>query len=347
MSENLFEQVISTENLFSAWDQFKKGKRGKEDVMRFEHDVEVHLFKLHSELKSKTYRHGGYSGFFIYDPKLRHVHKANVRDRVLHHAVFTVLNRVFEPTFIPTSFSCRIGKGTHKGFEWVENALCKESRNYTKACYALKCDVKKFFDTVDHHILLSILSKRVRDPHLVWLLREIIDSYESERSNLFSAKGVPIGNLTSQIFANIYMGEFDQFMKQTLRVNRYARYTDDFIVISTDRAYLESLIEPMKEFLKKKLALELHPDKVTIRRVTQGIDFLGYVSLPHYRLMRRRTKRRIVWKLKGRIREFKSGLISREVLDQSFKSYLGVLSHADAHDFSERLKNQYWLWVNQ
>jgi RNA-directed DNA polymerase len=347
MSVDLFEQIISPENLFIAWDEFKRGKGSKPDVIAFEQDIERNIFDLSSDLREITYRHGPYSGFFICDPKLRHVHKALVRDRVVHHAVFKVLTSLFEPTFIETSFSCRIGKGSHKGFNWLEDALRAESHNYTKTCYALKCDVRKFFDTVDHHILLSMLRRRVRDKYLFHLIEEIVGSYESGRSDLFSKKGVPIGNLTSQIFANIYMGEFDQFVKQTLRVKRYARYTDDFVIVSTDRAYLESLVEPMKRFVKEKLALELHPDKVTIKRNSQGIDFLGYVSLPHYRLMRRRTKRRIIWKLKGRIREFKSGFISREVLDQSFQSYLGVLSHADAHDFSERLKNQYWLWVNQ
>ena len=347
MRNKLFEQIIDAENLFVAWDEFKQGKRSKPDVMAFERDIESNLFELLADVRNGTYKHGAYTGFFIFDPKLRHVHKATVRDRVVHHAVFKVLTSIFEPTFISTSFSCRIGKGSHKGFEWLESALRQESQNYTKPCYALKCDVRKFFDSVDHIVLLSILRKRIRDKEFFRLLEEIIGSYESGRSDLFSKKGVPIGNLTSQIFANIYMGEFDQFMKQTLKVKRYGRYTDDFVIVSRDKAYLESLIEPIKQFLGEKLKLDLHPDKVTIRRNSQGIDFLGYVSLPGFRLMRDRTKRRIIHKLKGRIHEFKSGFISREVLDQSFRSYLGVFSHVDTYDFSERLKNQYWLWVNQ
>ncbi len=161
--KNLFNLIITPENLFQSWDEFKRGKNKKDDVLEFEKNLEQHIFQLHRELRDKTYRHSHYVGFRICDPKLRHIHKATVRDRVLHHAVFNILNRVFEPTFIPTSFSCRIGKGTHKGVRSVAKMLRKESSNNTKHCYALKCDIKKFFDTVDHTILRSILRKKITD----------------------------------------------------------------------------------------------------------------------------------------------------------------------------------------
>jgi len=173
----LFETVISPEALFAAWEEFRKGKGSKADVLLFERDLEQHIFQLHYDLKEKVYRHGPYTGFYISDPKLRHIHKATVRDRVVHHAVFTVLSKIFEPTFINDSFSCRVGKGTHKGVARVQQMIRSVSKNETYACYALKCDVKKFFDSVDHAILLNILQRRITDADLLWPLEEVIESY--------------------------------------------------------------------------------------------------------------------------------------------------------------------------
>jgi RNA-directed DNA polymerase len=175
---NLYELITSTENLFEAWDVFKRGKRNKPDVAAFEKNLEPEMFKLARELRAKTYRHGTYYGFWIRDPKVRHIHKALVRDRVLHHAIFKVLNPIFEPTFIPTSFSCRIGKGTHKGVVYLAESLRAASKNTTRPCFVLKCDVRKFFDTVDQRILLEILRKKISDQDTLILLENIINSYE-------------------------------------------------------------------------------------------------------------------------------------------------------------------------
>ena len=177
--KNLFEQIISTGNLFIAWERFKKGKRNKRDVAKFEFDLERNIFKLHRDLKEKKYKHGPYFGFYIRDPKVRHIHKATVRDRIVHHAVFRVLNFLFEPMFISTCFSCRIGKGNHKGVLVVEKILRKASQNYTQPCYVLKCDIKKFFDSVDHTTLIKIIECRIKDENVRWLIREIIRSYSS------------------------------------------------------------------------------------------------------------------------------------------------------------------------
>jgi RNA-directed DNA polymerase len=176
---DLFGKIISIENLFTAWETFKSDKKNKPDVIEFERHIEKNLFQLHRDLKNKTYRHGCYYGFYITDPKQRHIHKAEVRDRVLHHAIFSVLNPIFEETFIQTSFSCRIGFGTHKGVDVLERKARSVSRNGTADCFVLKCDIKKFFDSVDHAILLDILGKRIKDENAMWLLRCIIESYES------------------------------------------------------------------------------------------------------------------------------------------------------------------------
>lgn len=348
---NLFSEVISPEGLFRAWEEFRKGKGSKADVLLFERDLEPNIFQLHRELKEKTYRHGPYKGFYISDPKLRHIHKATVRDRVVHHAVFIVLNRIFEPMFIADSFSCRVGKGTHMGVIRVQQMIRQVSKNETYACYVLKCDVKKFFDTVDHEILLDILRRRIEDLDLLWLFEEVIESYgtviqrERERERDDGArKGVPIGNLTSQIFANIYMNEFDQFVKHELRVQHYARYTDDFVIIATSQSYLETLMPRIEAFLGNHLRLSLHPNKVTIQTCHRGLDFLGYVIFPHHRLLRPRTRRRMFHKLRERIGEYNHGLRVTSSLQQVLQSYLGTLSHANTYTLTQKLKNFFWYW---
>jgi retron-type reverse transcriptase len=175
--KDLYGRITSTENLFEAWDIFKRDKRNRLDVQAFEKNVEPEIFKLARELRAKKYRHGPYRGFWIRDPKLRRIHKATVRDRVLHHALFQVLNPIFEPTFIPTSFSCRVGKGTHKGVTYLASALRAVSKNNTGHCFVLKCDVRKFFDSIDHSILHSLLRKKIVDQDTMNLLEEIIESY--------------------------------------------------------------------------------------------------------------------------------------------------------------------------
>ena len=340
--KNLYPLIISAENLFAAWEVFKSDKRNKPDVAEFEQKVEQHIFQLCRDLRDKTYKHGPYYGFWVHDPKRRHIHKATVRDRVLHHAIFRIINPVFEPTFIPTSFSCRVGKGTHKGVESVRDMLRAESKNGAKQCWVLKCDIRKFFDSVDHSVLLGTLEQKVVDPDVRWLLREIIGSYASASAG-GGSKGIPIGNLTSQLFANVYLNEFDQFIKHSLKIKKYARYTDDFVIISHNKSYLEKIVPQLESFLSEKLKLTLHPDKVNIRKYRQGADFLGYVVLPHHIAVRTRTKKRMFRKIAERVAAYQSGTISKASMEGALSSYLGVLSHANAHELTERFRNQFWI----
>ncbi|MDD5041533.1 MAG: reverse transcriptase domain-containing protein [Candidatus Peribacteraceae bacterium] len=340
---SLFEQIISAENLFAAWEEFRRGKQNRKDVQEFERELEQNLFQLHRELAAGTYRHRPYSAFTICDPKQRRIHKATVRDRILHHAVFSVLNPIFEPTFIAHSFSCRVGKGTHRAVNALDQMLRSVSRNTTRPCFVLKCDVHQFFASVDHDILLHILAKRIKDEKTVTLLREIIRSFVADIPTSSVRTGIPIGNLTSQLFANIYLNEFDQFIKNTLRIKRYARYTDDFVIVAGSRKELEAMLVSIRSFLKERLHLALHPHKVTIRKYGQGIDFLGYVLLPHHRVLRPKAKRRMVRRLKERIENCKTGRLPPESVEQSLQSYLGVLSHADCFRLSQDLQNQYWF----
>lgn len=345
--KNLYRNIIHIEQLFYAWDTFIIGKRKRRDVAKFEWDLERNIFDLHQDLTNKTYRHDSYFSFYITDPKQRHIHKATVRDRVVHHAVFQVLNALLEPSFIAYSFSCRVGKGVHKGVNAVAKMARKVSKNFTGPCFALKCDVRKFFDSIDHNILLKILREKITDTETMALLENIIESYISEQSNLFERRGIPIGNLTSQLFANVYMNEFDQFIKHELRVKHYARYTDDFVILSDDRQYLVNLLPVIEQTLKERLSLTLHPGKIHLTTLLQGIDFLGYVIRPHHHLIRTVTKRRMIRKLKVKIAEHEEEKISAEELVQTLNSYLGVLSHAEAHHLSDDLSNETLLSIHE
>jgi len=341
--ESIFERIVSPENLFAAWDEFSKGKQARGDVRTFAWRLEQNIFALHRALVSGAYRHGPYSAFTICDPKQRRIHKAMVRDRIVHHAVFAVLNPLFEPSFIAQSFSCRVGKGTHRAVDALERMLRKVSRNGTGPCFALKCDVLQFFASVDHAVLLEILRRRISDERAVALLTEIVDSFAGEHQT----KGVPIGNLTSQLFANIYLNEFDQFMKHELKIKPFIRYTDDFVVVSESEEFLRCLVQPVENFLRERLRLTLHPHKVTIRKYRQGIDFLGYVLLPHCRVVRTKTKRRMLRKLKSRVVECLAGARPWESVEASLQSYLGVLSHASTYRLTQYFVNQYWFWLTR
>lgn len=346
MYNNIFENIVSPECLFLAWTNFVKDKKNKPDVMRFGWKLEENVFQLSRELKHQQYKHGKYTSFYVTDPKQRHIHKAEVRDRVLHHAVVSILTPIFEPTFISNSFSCQQGKGTHKGVLAVERMARKVSKNSTRPCYALKCDVKKFFDSVNHNVLLGILSKRVKDENVMWLMHEIVGSFISSYSNLFEKRGIPIGNLTSQLFANIYMNEFDQFVKQKLKIKYYARYTDDFIILSDNFDYLENLLKPISRFLIDELKIEPHPKKTSIRKFNQGIDFLGYIIFPHHRLLRTRTRKRIERGLHRRLLQYNDCQLERESLEQLLNSYWGVFCHCNAYIVSEKLINHAWFVAN-
>ncbi|MCX6722073.1 MAG: reverse transcriptase/maturase family protein [Candidatus Staskawiczbacteria bacterium] len=345
--KNLFNEIISAENLFSAWDKFKNGKRNKRDVQLFEWNLEENIFKLQRDLKNKMYKHGDYHSFNIKDPKPRNIHKAQVRDRILHHAVFKILNPIFEAGFCSASFSCRVGYGTHKGVEYLQNILRKASKNGEVPCFALKCDIKKFFDTMDHNVLLNILKRKIKDDDTAWLLDNIISSFFSNYSVLGINKGVPIGNLTSQLFANIYLNELDKFMKQKLKVKYYIRYTDDFLVISGGKEYLENIIPRIADFLEDNLLLKIHGEKTKIQKTCQGVDFLGYVVFQKYKLVRTKTKKRIMKKFEARMHRYNQGFISKNSLLQSLQSYLGFLSHAKTYKIQCYFKNRFWFWLNE
>ncbi|MFH1744800.1 MAG: reverse transcriptase/maturase family protein [bacterium] len=291
--------------------------------------MEDNLFQIHNELKNKIYHPLSYQSFYVSDPKLRHIHKAPIRDRVVHQAVYRVLYHIFDKHFIFDSFSCRNKKGTHRAVKRLSRFCKRESKNYQENIYCLKCDIKKFFDNIDHGIFRTLI-KRKLDQEDVWIIDKIIDSFQANQN-----KGLPLGNVTSQLFANIYLNEFDQFIKRKLKVKYYLRYTDDFVIVNNNQNYLKNLVKSINKFLEYKLALQLHPEKQEIRKFRHGIDFLGYVVLPHYTVLRTKTKRRMFKKIKLNKEKLKQGMMTKKSFDQSLQSYCGILKHCEGYKLRE------------
>ena len=329
---SLFNHVISLENLFEALKEFKSGKTGKLEIQEFAFNLEDNIFKLHTELKEKIWKPDPYIAFYVRDPKLRHIHKATVRDRVFNQALFRILYQIFDKGFISDSYSCRKEKGTHRGVLKLESYIRKISRNYTKRSFALKCDVRKFFDNIDHEILSDLIKKRITDPDILSLIRMILGSFETK-----PGVGLPLGNVTSQFFANVYLNELDQFAKHGIKTKYYLRYCDDFIILGTDRELLRKYVQSIDVFLCDKLHLFLHPHKIIIRKCNQGIDFLGYVVLPEHIVLRTKTKKRILKKFRLLQARFDRNLITLKTFDSTKHSYLGMLTHCDGYKIKQKL----------
>lgn len=225
-----FEDIVSIGNLLGAWEEFRSGKRNRKDVQEFELDLMGNIILLHNNLVTKTYKHSPYAAFRIFDPKQRDIHKATVRDRLLHRAVYRVLYPIFSKTFIADSYSCQLGKGTHKAINRFRTFTSKVSKNHTKTAWVLKCDIKKFFASIDQNILLGIIKDYIPDEDIKWLISRIVYSFYSTEPG----KGLPLGNLTSQLLVNIYMNKFDQFVKHNLKAKYYIRYADDFVILNKD-----------------------------------------------------------------------------------------------------------------
>ncbi|MDP2736468.1 MAG: reverse transcriptase/maturase family protein [bacterium] len=329
-----FNDIVSLENLLEAWKEFINGKRNKKDVQEFSLRLMDNIFSLHSDLINHTYNHGGYQAFKINDPKPRDIHKASVRDRLLHHAIYRILYPFFDKTFIADSYSCRVNKGTHRAVNKFREFARQASKNHTRTCWALKCDIRKFFANIDHDILLNILKEYIPDENIILLLKNVIGSFSSEKER---AVGLPLGNLTSQLFVNIYMNKFDQFVKHKLKAKYYIRYADDFIIFSENKKWLEEQVLLIKEFLRQELKLELHPDKIFIKTITSGVDFLGMVNFSDYRVLRTKTKRRMFNKINGRYNELQNKIISEESFNQSLQSYLGMLKHCRGYKIEKEI----------
>lgn len=312
-----FKDIISVENLLEAWQEFLCGKRNKPDVQQFYLRLMDNIFDLRHQLADNIYKHGGYKEFKINDPKPRTIHKAAVRDRLMHHAVYRKIYPFFDKKFIPDSYSCRDIKGTHKALSQFRKYARAVSNNGKKQCWILKCDIRKFFASIDQQTLIMILQKHINDARTINLLREIILS--------FKPNGLPLGNLTSQIFANVYLNELDQFVKHKLKAKYYIRYADDFVILTENKKLLENVLQEIGIFLKNRLKLELHPDKIFIKTIHSGVDFLGWVNFADCLILRASTKKRMFNRL------------DEDFSEESLNSYLGLLSHGNAKKLKSKI----------
>ncbi|MFA6385374.1 MAG: reverse transcriptase/maturase family protein [Candidatus Paceibacterota bacterium] len=317
-----YNNIISIENLLMTWERFLRGKRKKKDVIIFQSKLSDNINDLYNLLQTRTYIHGEYSAFNVSDPKPRNIHKATVRDRLLHHLIYKELYPYFDTRFIYDSYSCRKNKGTHKALDRFRFFARKVSKNNTRTCYVLKGDIKKFFASINHDVLRSILGRHIENKEILWLINQVIKSFHTTNEGI----GLPLGNLTSQLLVNIYMHEFDMFVKQELRVKYYIRYADDFAIFSDSNKYLEELLPKMEIFLNEKMKLKLHENKVYIKTYASGVDFLGWIHFPYHRQIRTSTKRKIIRKLKGYPKP------------ETINSYHGLLGHGNTYKLRKKVK---------
>jgi len=321
----------------------KKNKRFKEGVGEFETNLEEELFKIQKEINSKRYSPKPIRRFIIRDPKSRVIHASDFRDRVVHHALVNILQPIFESTFIHDSFANQKNKGTHKALERFDKFKRKVSKNgklienarYSNQVsgYVFKADIKHYFSTVDHEILLNIIQRKIKDDKVIWLIKKILDNRVSE----VKGKGMPLGNLTSQFFANIYLNELDQFVKHALRAKYYIRYVDDFILMDRSKKILENHMNQINDFLQEKLKLELHPDKSKIFPIYHGTPFLGFRVFYHHRLLKKSNIRNFRRRLK-RFRMLKEkDLISQEKIQKSINGWMAYAQWGDTYKLRKKL----------
>lgn len=345
--KNLYPKIYDFNNLHSAYLNARKGKRFRDDVLKFSSNVEENLIDIQNELIWKTYQVGKYKQFVITDPKERLIMALSFRDRVVQWAIYRQLYPIFDKKFIYDSYGCRNGKGTLAAVKRLQYWLKQVDRKADKYYY-LKLDISKFFYSVNHEILIKILRKTISDNDTIDLLKTIISSEndvglpEGFISDVFPAdeageiSGLPIGNLTSQMFANIYLNELDQFCKHTLKTHYYIRYMDDIIILHQDKKHLNKLKAEIERFVNTRLGLRLN-NKTAIRPIDMGIEFVGYrVWSTHIKI-----RKKSVIKMKQRLNEVKylysKGLIDFDEVRATTASYFGLMKHCNSYNLRKKL----------
>ncbi len=332
--KQLYETIYGFPNLLEAACKARRGKRHEPPVAAFHHRLETELLTLERELREQTYQPGAYRTFTIHDTKPRLISAAPFRDRVVHHALCNIIEPLFEPTFIYDSYACRVGKGSHA-------AVNRLTAFMQRADYVLKCDIRKYFPSIDHEILKGLLRRKIGCERTLWLLDTIIDASnpQDEVTDYFPGddlltpltrrRGLPIGNQTSQFFANVYLNPLDHFLKETRGCRYLIRYADDFVVLGDDRTVLWETKAAIDDFIATRLRLRIPSQKHFVCPVTVGIDFLGYRVFPTHRLIRRSSGVRFARRLVKMQQEYSIGQITREGVRQRIASWIGHASHAD------------------
>ncbi|MEA2057043.1 MAG: reverse transcriptase/maturase family protein [Patescibacteria group bacterium] len=351
---NIFNIVASFESLDAAYRRARLGKQGKPKICEFDFYLETKLSKLEYQLKTNQYQPSAYTHFKIHEPKLRQVSAPAFRDRVVHHSLVAQIEPLFDKQFIYDSYACRKNKGTHLGAKRVKKFLMGARTKYGKnqPIYALQADIKQFFKSIDWNILLQLIHKTITCQQTYDLIEKIITSYkpvtpQSAQLNLFDQShhhlvtgtrvGLPIGNLTSQLFANVYLNQLDHFVKDRLREKYYARYMDDFLIIDPDKEHLLSLQSKLKKFLQEKLKLKLHPKKITIKHAKNGIPFVGYRIFYDHTLIRGDTLRRMQKNYRNKTRAYHDGKITLEKLRATESALYGHFNHADTYGLEQKM----------
>lgn len=335
--KNLFPVICDFENLYQAFRRARKGKRTQPNVAAFETNLEENLVTLRQELLNGTYWPGHYTHFTLYDSKPRRISAAPFRDRVVHHALVRVIEPIWESRFIDDSYACRVGKGTHAALDRCTGF----ARRYP---YVFQGDIVQCFPSIDHAILEGLLARRIADPPTLELCRRIIASgvdihravYQmqwfpgDDLLAVFRPRGLPIGNQTSQFWANVYLHELDCFVKQSLRCPAYLRYVDDLLLFAADKPTLHRWQQEIQTFLQS-LRLTIHARKSRVYPVTAGIPFLGFIVYPDHRRLRRSAGLAFARRFRRRVQAYAAGRLSRERLHCSVQGWLGHVRHGDTY----------------
>lgn len=339
---NLYPQIYTFDNLLSAYKKARKGKRNNPTVAKFEVNMEYELLQLQKELQTETYQPGSYTTFMIYDPKKRMISAAPFRDRVVHHALCNIIEPLFEPTFIFDTYANRKGKGTH-------TAIIRCQQYLRKYDYVLKADIRKYFPSIDHQLLKQAIRRKLKCPATLRLIETIIDNSNPQEivpdyfpqddlfSNIKRRKGLPMGNLTSQFFANLYLSKFDHFVKEKLQVKGYIRYVDDFVLFHNDKKELAAIKDAITLFLQKEARLYVHPNKTQISPSSKGITFLGQRIFKTHRRLNRNNVVRFYRRLEKRLRDYKAGILTPEKLGCQLNSWKGHALYADTWNLRQKI----------
>ncbi len=331
---NLWKKIIDFENIFLAFKEARKGKRYKNEVLEFSNDLESNLISIQNELIWDKWKPGRWREFFVYDPKKRLIQAPPFKDRVVHHALVRIIEPLFERKFIYDSYACRAGKGTHKAMKRCVKFLRIIKRNHGKV-YVLKADISKYFPSINRYILTQIIQRAIRCKKTLKLIEKIIN-IDNE------PKGIPIGALTSQLFANIYLDKLDHFVKDFLGVKYYIRYMDDFVILFHDKNYLKELYIEINNFLELELNLKLNP-KTNIFSYKQGINFCGYRIWPTHILPRKRNIKKMRKRLKYLSKLYRKREITLNEFKSSLMSYLGYLKHCNSYRTLKSILNEIYL----
>ncbi|MFN0214046.1 MAG: reverse transcriptase domain-containing protein [Saprospiraceae bacterium] len=341
--KNLYVSICAFSNLLLAASKAQKGKKSKPDVQSFLFSREPELLRLQRELSSKTWKPGGYRSFIVRDPKERLISAAPFADRVVHHALCNVIEPIFDKIFIADTFANRLGKGTHLAIERYQ----QYARRYP---FVLKCDIRKFFPSLDHLVLKQEIRRKIKCPDTLWLCDTILDGSNPQEEHtvyfpgddLFAPfarkRGLPIGNLTSQFWANVYLNRFDHFVKEVLHVPGYIRYVDDFVLFGQSRDQLWQWKAEIEQYLAR-LRLLLHPDKTQVYHCDDGVPFLGFRVWPSHRVVKKDKVKRYRRFLKKNVRRMKAGKITPSQLEAALNSWRGHIRFGQ----SKRLEYQvFW-----